>query len=45
MARLSKEDNGLGIKTRRAVAYVVLTIISFLCLFWFVILFVRLYKS
>lgn len=32
---------GLGIKARRAVAYVVLTFISVLCLFWFYVLLVN----
>ena len=32
---------GMNIHTRRAIAYVVLTIISFFCLFWFYILFVN----
>ena len=32
---------GIGIKARRLIAYIVLTIISFLCLFWFYVLFVN----
>ena len=32
---------GLGIKARRLLAYVVLTIVSFLCLFWFYVLIVN----
>ena len=36
-----KVHKGMNIHTRRAIAYVVLTIISFFCLFWFYILFVN----
>lgn len=36
-----KDTNGIGVKTRRVIAYITLTIISFLCLFWFYILFVN----
>ena len=36
---------GMNIHTRRAIAYVVLTIISFFCLFWFYILFVNATRS
>ena len=36
-----KVHKGMNIHTRRAIAYVVLTIISFFCLFWFYILFVE----
>ena len=35
----------MNIHTRRAIAYVVLTIISFFCLFWFYILFVNATRS
>lgn len=41
-AGLSK---GLGIHTRRAIAYVALTVISFFCLFWFYILFINATRS
>lgn len=34
-----------GIHVRRAIAYIVLAILSFLCLFWFVILFVNATRS
>ncbi len=34
-------SKGLGVHTRRAIAYVVLVIMSFLCLFWFYVLFVN----
>lgn len=44
-----KEKNGLkkglGLKTRRTVAYIVLLVISFFCLFWFYILFVNATRS
>lgn len=36
---------GMGLRTRRMVAYVALVIISFLCLFWFYILFVNATRS
>lgn len=36
---------GLGIKARRILAYVVLTIVSFLCLFWFYVLIVNATRS
>ena len=32
---------GLGIHARRGLAYIVLIIISFFCLFWFYILFIN----
>lgn len=44
MAR-RKEESGLGVKARRLIAYIVLAIISFLCLFWFVILFINATRS
>ncbi|MCM1536514.1 MAG: carbohydrate ABC transporter permease [Clostridium sp.] len=36
---------GLGIHARRIIAYVVLVVVSFLCLFWFYILFVNATRS
>ena len=36
---------GLGIKARRGLAYVVLIVISFFCLFWFYILFINATRS
>ena len=36
---------GSGVHVRRAIAYVVLVILTFLCLFWFVILFVNATRS
>lgn len=38
-------DKGLGIKTRRTIAYVVLVIVSFFCLFWFYVLFINSTRS
>ena len=40
-----KVKKGLGIHARRAVAYVVLVLISFLCLFWFYVLFINATRS
>ena len=37
----SNVEGGLGIKGRRDLAYIVLIIVSFFCLFWFYILFVN----
>ncbi|MDD6481363.1 MAG: carbohydrate ABC transporter permease [Lachnospiraceae bacterium] len=46
---MAKEKNelkkGLGLHARRAIAYVVLVIISFFCLFWFYLLFVNATRS
>ena len=36
---------GLGIKARRGLAYVVLIVIRFFCLFWFYILFINATRS
>ena len=38
-------DKGMGIKARRLIAYVVLVVVSFLCLVWFYILFVNATRS
>lgn len=38
-------DKGLGIKTRRTIAYVVLGIVTFFCLCWFYILFINATRS
>lgn len=38
-------DKGLGIKTRRIIAYVVLAIITFFCLIWFYILIINATRS
>lgn len=46
---MEKEDRklqkGLGLHARRSIAYVVLTIITFFCLFWFYILFINATRS
>lgn len=39
------EKSGFGIKGRRAIAYIVLGIVSFLCLFWFYVLFINATRS
>jgi multiple sugar transport system permease protein len=36
---------GLGVRTRRIIAYIVLAIISFLCLFWFYVLLINATRS
>jgi multiple sugar transport system permease protein len=41
----NKKSKGLSIHTRRAISYVVLVIISFLCLFWFYVLFINATRS
>ncbi len=40
-----KKSKGLGVGTRRTISYVVLAILSFLCLFWFYILFINATRS
>lgn len=40
-----KEKKGVGIKTRRLVAYLVLIVVTFLCLFWFYVLFINATRS
>ena len=45
MAKEQSLSKGLGIHTRRAIAYVALSIISFFCLFWFYILFINATRS
>ena len=40
-----KKDNGASVHARRAVSYVVLIIISILCLFWFYVLFINATRS
>lgn len=42
---VSTNSKGLGIKTRRVIAYVTLAVISFLCLFWFYVLFINATRS
>lgn len=41
----SAAKNGMSIKARRVLAYVVLVLISFLCLFWFYVLFINATRS
>lgn len=38
-------DKGMGIHTRRAIAYIVLIFVSVLCLFWFYVLFINATRS
>lgn len=47
MARKKKNmrDNSMGIRERRIVAYVVLALVSFFCLFWFYVLFINATRS
>lgn len=47
MARKKKSmgNNSMGIRKRRTVAYVVLVLISFFCLFWFYVLFINATRS
>lgn len=45
MAKGQNLKKGMGIHTRRAIAYVALTIISFFCLFWFYVLFINATRS
>lgn len=39
------KKNGLGLKSRRLIAYIVLILIAFFCLFWFYILFINATRS
>ena len=39
------QEKGMGVRSRRVVAYVVLILISFLCLFWFYVLFINATRS
>ncbi len=41
----SKKNKGLGVKTRRIIAYATLAVISFFCLFWFYVLFINATRS
>ena len=38
-------SKGVGIGLRRAIAYVVLVFVTFLCLFWFYVLFINATRS
>ncbi|MDY4069500.1 MAG: carbohydrate ABC transporter permease [Lachnospiraceae bacterium] len=40
-----KLDKGLNIKTRRLIAYIALIFLTFLCLFWFYVLFINATRS
>ena len=40
-----QNDNAASVHARRAVAYVVLVLVSFLCLFWFYVLFINATRS
>lgn len=47
---MAKKDNqelktGMGIRARRIIAYIALILISFLCLFWFYVLFINATRS
>lgn len=42
---MNTTNKGMGIKAQRVLAYVVLVIVSFLCLFWFYILFINATRS
>ncbi|MBQ2803328.1 MAG: carbohydrate ABC transporter permease [Lachnospiraceae bacterium] len=41
----NKMNKGIGIKARRFIAYVVLIFVTFLCLFWFYVLFINATRS
>ena len=41
----NKMSKGMGIKARRALAYIVLIFVTFLCLFWFYVLFINATRS
>ena len=47
MAKTNTNDTqkGVGLHARRIIAYVVLIIISFFCLFWFYIMFINATRS
>ena len=40
-----KKTSGFGVHTRRIIAYVVLIIVTIMCLFWFYVLFVNATRS
>lgn len=44
-AQQSDVETGLGIRARRIIAYIVLIIVSFFCLFWFYVLFINATRS
>ena len=41
----NKKEKGMSVKTRRAIAYVVLVLVTILCLFWFYVLFINATRS
>ncbi|MBQ9607872.1 MAG: carbohydrate ABC transporter permease [Lachnospiraceae bacterium] len=41
----TKNENGLGVHARRVIAYVVLVLVTIMCLFWFYVLFVNATRS
>ena len=45
MNEYTVENNGIGIKARRAIAYIVLITITFFCLIWFFILLINATRS
>ena len=42
---MSASSKGLNVKTRRVISYVVLVIVTIICLFWFYVLFVNSTRS
>ena len=42
---MSASSKGLNVKTRRVISYVVLVIVTIMCLFWFYVLFVNSTRS
>ncbi|MEE3420763.1 MAG: carbohydrate ABC transporter permease [Lachnospiraceae bacterium] len=42
---MNKKSKGTSVKVRRVIAYVVLILLSFLCLFWFYVLFINATRS
>lgn len=42
---MEKKEKGLSIKTQRIVAYVVLVLVSIMCVFWFYVLFINATRS
>ena len=45
MSEVQETKKGLGLHARRVIAYVVLSIITFFCLFWFYVLFINATRS
>lgn len=40
-----REENGMGLKTRRVICYIVLIFVTIMCLFWFYLLFLNTTKT